>query len=1000
MALRQMVRVFWVGCIALSASATSGCQERHPYISVDAGVLGDGDLPPGDAPSADFGLPPSFPDARPQVDAPPCTNRATCTTATGSYCGTIGDNCGGILDCGSCPTGLFCGSVSPNICGGAPNCTPITCTTASGGRYCGKVGDGCGRLLDCGDCAAGEVCGANNLPNICSKPVPPGCVPLTCATANGRYCGKVGDGCGGVLDCGDCMNGQVCGSGVAGVCGGGPGCMATTCMTASGQYCGRVGDGCGRVLECGDCPTGQTCGSGVANVCGGGAGCTPITCVTANGRYCGKVGNGCGGLLDCGDCTGGQTCGGGGIPSVCGGGACTPIACSSANGNYCGVIGNGCGGSVDCGATCPNGGTCTNHVCSGGTPPPPPGCTPISCTQATGQYCGMVGDGCGRALDCGGCTAPATCGGGGTANVCGTGVPPGCVAGSCAAAGGGQYCGSIGDGCGRTLDCGACTTAGQSCGAAGTANVCAPTNCTPIACQQPTGKYCGSIGDGCGRTIDCGGCTTPDTCGGGGTGNVCGHNTCTNLCTRRVTCPSGGTTTISGTVLAPTPPRFGTPDPIYNATVYIPNAAVAPFTAGVSCDRCGAEVSGEPLVQALTGPDGKFTLTNVPTGANIPLVIQLGRWRRQVVIPQVNPCANTALPADLTRLPRNKGEGDIPLMALASGKVDTLECVLRKMGIDEAEFTLPTGTGRVQIYQANGATLGGQTPSATQLYGSATTLAKYDMVLLACEGAHIDKATADKQRMINYSNAGGRVFATHFSYTWLYNIAPFSMTGNWNDRQPRPSDPLTGIIDQSFPKGVAFAQWLTLVGASTTPGQISINDPRHDLDGVIAPAQRWIYSSNPGTVQHYTFNTPWGTPADQQCGRVLFSDFHVTDIDSSTGVRFPNECSDTPLTPQEKVLEFMLFDLASCVQPETQPPPPPPAPPVPPAPPPAAPPPPPPAVPPPTPPPPPPPPSTPPPAPPTPPPPPPAAPPPPTSPPPAPPPTPPPPPPPPPPVIP
>jgi hypothetical protein len=50
----------------------------------------------------------------------------------------------------------------------------------------------------------------------------------------------------------------------------------------------------------------------------------------------------------------------------------------------------------------------------------------------------------------------------------------------------------------------------------------------------------------------------------GGSGGAPG-TPCTNLCTRKVTCPSG-TTSLSGTVLAPTPPRFGKPDPIYNAS--------------------------------------------------------------------------------------------------------------------------------------------------------------------------------------------------------------------------------------------------------------------------------------------------------------------------------------------------------------------------------------------------------------------------------------------------
>jgi hypothetical protein len=305
-----------------------------------------------------------------------------------------------------------------------------------------------------------------------------------------------------------------------------------------------------------------------------------------------------------------------------------------------------------------------------------------------------------------------------------------------------------------------------------------------------------------------------------------------------------------------------------------------------------------------------------------------------VVIPKVEPCTTTALPAELTRLPRNKAEGDIPQMAISTGRVDLLECVLRKIGIDDAEFTLPSGAGRVHFYPENGAIAGPNNPNEAVLTGNLDTMKKYDMTLFACEGTPKQKAAADQGRLVEYANAGGRAFITHYNYTWLYQNPAWMGTADYDVHQTNPNSPLTGTIDQSFPKGMAFAQWLQVVGAQSGPGQIAIYDPRHDVNDVVAPTQRWISSTNPKSVQHLTFNTPVGVPAANQCGRVLFSDFHVTDAELNGQPMFPTECgADKPLSPQEKVLEFMLFDLASCIQPPNEPPPPPPS-----APPPAAPP--------------------------------------------------------------
>ena len=321
-----------------------------------------------------------------------------------------------------------------------------------------------------------------------------------------------------------------------------------------------------------------------------------------------------------------------------------------------------------------------------------------------------------------------------------------------------------------------------------------------------------------------------------------------------------------------------------------------------------------------TAPDGTFTLVNVPAGADIPLVIQLGRWRRQVTIPSVAACESTALPTSLTRMPRNHTEGDIPLIAVATGEADQTECVLMKMGIDQAEFTQPSGGGRVQLYLDNGSDLGPGTPLAEQLYSQPETLALYDMVVLPCVGMPVVEVPSNQQNLIAYTSGGGRVFASHYSYAWLKDDPPFSGTAEWI-AAPNPNAPssLVGTINTSFVEGQNFATWLQAVSALSAPDEISLDNVRYDLVSIVPPTDAFIVA--PDQVLQMGFYTPVGQPASTQCGRVVFTDFHVSgtanvgDAGLSDHTTFPSECTAAPLTPQEKALEFMLFDLASCVPP-------------------------------------------------------------------------------------
>ncbi len=466
---------------------------------------------------------------------------------------------------------------------------------------------------------------------------------------------------------------------------------------------------------------------------------------------------------------------------------------------------------------------------------------------------------------------------------------------------------------------------------------------TAAGCDQPCNPYCSTVTAD--TTTDVGadaGGVGPSPEGGialvGGTGVPAGPS-CTGLQCNVSACNGDATVTkLTGRVFDPAGKV-----PLYNAYVYVPvdpdlsklPAFTDTWTSGVSCDRC-SDTSVRAVALAQTGVDGAFTLEGVPSGANIPLVVQMGRWRRSIVLSTITACQSNVVTNNCTatdkslcaaRLPRSRfdgynptgggytyvsatganGKADIPIIAMVSGSADPFECMLLKAGLDPSEFgsydTHPER--RIHYYHSPdspgsklSSTYGNQINGGV-LWNSATNLAKYDLVILACEGKALDKLQGASppasgvnpyKNIIDYTTKGGKVFTTHYGYVWLQypyvksGYSDWRYAASWTHQTGTTAtqDPLTAAIVTSFPKGSSFATWLLNVGATATANQLSLHEGRQDLTTIGSSAQSWMtatnskVTSNGAFVPHFTFNTPYGAAAADQCGRLVFSDFHVS----------------------------------------------------------------------------------------------------------------------------
>ncbi|MDP3236569.1 MAG: hypothetical protein Q8N26_27505 [Myxococcales bacterium] len=387
-------------------------------------------------------------------------------------------------------------------------------------------------------------------------------------------------------------------------------------------------------------------------------------------------------------------------------------------------------------------------------------------------------------------------------------------------------------------------------------------------------------------------------------------------------CAVNHTGSIAGTITEPSG-QLALP----NVLVFIPTTGLEDFPVGPAtrCPGCDDDVSGRPLVSTLSSTTGTFQLDGVPAGLT-RLVFQTGRWRREVEV-FVSECTTSTLSRSAAHLPRSRAEGDLPRFALVTGAADPFECLLLKLGIAPSEFTRPDAGGRVQLYVDNGQLLNGGLPPEAELLAVPDRLLQYDQVILPCRGAPAARSQVERDAIGRFVDLGGRFFTTHYGYTWMEG-QPFGQTAAWRPTSQFASGDVVDVIT-SFPKGAIYGEWLSRVAGIS--GRVPLVDPRYNVGSVKGSTIAWLGSParRMDADRQWTAQLTFTTPLDAGvgCGRVAFSDFHVSanalqvavsqPCTGSTCPRvpsFPENCLRAPFTNQEKVLVYLLFDLASCAK--------------------------------------------------------------------------------------
>jgi hypothetical protein len=361
---------------------------------------------------------------------------------------------------------------------------------------------------------------------------------------------------------------------------------------------------------------------------------------------------------------------------------------------------------------------------------------------------------------------------------------------------------------------------------------------------------------------------------------------------------------LSGTVMAPS----GT-FPIPEALVYITSGDGSEIPDGIFCYEC-EDMTGKKWT--LSGPDGKWTIEQVPAGTH-NIVTRKGFFQRQRQL-VVTGDENQDVPMEYTTLPPEaSGDGldQIPNYAVLLNWYDRSEDLLAKLGMAElgGDGHIQFGTESFDVYNDGESGSSALGPSS-MVFESEESLHHYHMVFFPCICNTLGTSFVQSHvaELRDYVAGGGKLYGSCYASQWAEFPFPeyiefmgddstyvVGSAGHYDTHGSITSDMMRDWLAVVTPTedldNYPFTgAWIKMDNTNDVDDGMGLEED----DGWVKPVT-WVTDNvqYPGSPMTVTYN--FG------CGKVFYSVYQVVESSSSTMIR-----------PQEYVLLYLILEVGVC----------------------------------------------------------------------------------------